>query len=154
MKNQRFRIKLTALLLVGLLLLAVGYGARHIPRSGSVSSLRDAILRLTGQATPVPSEEGETSTTLEPTPADSPTPDVFGLGSLSGPPPEASPDQAVSPPGDGSAEAPPSPDPAASPLLTPDGPQTTVTPAPAEGQSLRDALSSLWESADPVPQNP
>ena len=56
MKNQRFRYKLIALLLMGLLLLAGVYGIRTIPLTGPSDSLRDSILRLTGQSASPPAE--------------------------------------------------------------------------------------------------
>ena len=57
MKRQRFRFKLIALLLTGLITLAAVYGIFQLPRSGSQTDLRDSILQLTQSG----SSQGNTS---------------------------------------------------------------------------------------------
>ena len=48
MKSQRFRFRLIAVLLMGLILFAGVYGLKAIPGYSADSSLSEAILRLTG----------------------------------------------------------------------------------------------------------
>lgn len=81
MKNQRFRFRVVALLLAGLILLAGVSGMRMLPGSESTASLRDAIRRLTGQPlSPAPAPSVSPSPAQEqslwgtPTPADTVSP--------------------------------------------------------------------------------
>ena len=79
MKNQRYRSKIIALLLVALLGLTVVGGIRSIPETESQASLRDSILRLTGQsASPVPGSSTDSAESPSVSPGASATaqPDV------------------------------------------------------------------------------
>ena len=136
MKGQRYRFKLITLLLMGLILLSLVHGARTIPLESSSASLRDSILRLTGQATPSPEPEA-----VE-------TPQLSGLGG-----------EATSPTIGVEETFTPSPEPSEEPtatwtspydypFLTPDA---SPTPMPTESaspvsQSLSEALSNYFDS--------
>ncbi len=89
MKNQRFRFRLITLLLIGLIALAAFCGARTIPVMDSSASLRDAILRLTGQnvpagpaATPSSAYSTEGLVFSPSSPAPSSSPSAFSVGNL------------------------------------------------------------------------
>lgn len=98
MKNQRFRFKIIALLLVFLLFLACFHGLRTIPLIGPEVSLREAILRLTDQSASPPPSAGSPSPQISPSPSGS---DTF-------PSPQAETQAAPSTPADtASSEAPP-----------------------------------------------
>ncbi|MCR4876349.1 MAG: hypothetical protein K5922_04185 [Clostridiales bacterium] len=150
MKNQRFRFKLIALLLIGLIGLAGVYGIRTIPLTGPSVSLRDAILRLTGQSSPAPSV--------------SPPPEA---ASVPPPPVSASPEpEAKVSPAPGGTEAKPastfgSPDPQADPSTEGLGVQVPVSetsayttpdeflpPTAASVPPLSEALSNYFENHD------
>lgn len=76
MKFQRFRFKLTALILAMLIILAGVRGFLTAPMPEELPSLRSAILRLTGQEDPTVESPG--SNFLPPfTPAPSGNPDSF-----------------------------------------------------------------------------
>ena len=71
MKQQAFRCKLIALLLIALLGLAAANGVRTIPFAGESGDLRSAILRLTGQ------ESASAPPSVSPGPAVSPGPSTL-----------------------------------------------------------------------------
>ena len=95
MKTQRFRFRVVALILIALLGLAGFYGLRTVPFSAdqpsSSGSLREAVLRLTGQASPSPEPHPEESSapasnpvpSSEKPPESIPTPDAPSVQPLS-----------------------------------------------------------------------
>ena len=85
MKRQQFRMKLIALLLMGMILIAGLHGVNTLPESGTSASLRDAILRLTGQAS------------ASPAPSDTPDPTPNSADATPGGTPESAPEASPAP---------------------------------------------------------
>lgn len=85
MKQQRFRYKIVALLLVGLLGIACAYAIRIIPLNQPAGELRSAILRLTGRS---PSPSPASVPVAEETEPPAPVWITEGLGTLIEPPGE------------------------------------------------------------------